>query len=43
MRADVQDPQGWVRLHDLKFFGIFVKEIAVSEKDVHVAGSAGRA
>ena len=38
MRADVQDPQRRIGLHDLKLLGIFVKKIAVSEKDVHKGG-----
>src|ERR1700674_746108 len=42
MRADVQDPQWWVGLHNLQLLGILVKEIAVSEKDVHVDVSTAR-
>jgi hypothetical protein len=38
MRADVEYPERRVGLHDLKFLGILVKEIAVSEKNVHGSG-----
>jgi hypothetical protein len=38
MRANIKDPKRRIRLHDLKLLGIFVKEIAVSEKDVHGDG-----
>ena len=37
MRANVQDPQWRVGLHDLKLFGILVKEITVGKEYVHVA------
>ena len=37
MRANVKDPQWRVRLHDLKLFGILVKEITVGKEYVHVA------
>src|SRR5215472_10240654 len=35
VRADVENAQGGVGLHDLKFLGIFVQEISVSEEDIH--------
>ncbi len=36
MRADIKDPQRWIGLHNLKLLGILVKEVTVSEKNVHV-------
>jgi hypothetical protein len=36
VRANVQDPQWRVRLHDLKLFGILVKEITVGKEYIHV-------
>src|ERR1022692_3772863 len=41
MRANVQDPQRRVGLHDLKFLGILVKEVTVSEQYVHVDSDDG--
>src|SRR3954471_6444751 len=34
MRADVQNPQRNVRLHDLEFFGVFVQKISVCQQEV---------
>jgi hypothetical protein len=35
MRADVQDSERRIRLHDLELLGILVQEIAVGKKEVH--------
>src|ERR1700730_16862592 len=38
MGADVQNTQWGIRLHDLKFFGIFVEKVAMREQEIHSHG-----
>jgi hypothetical protein len=38
VRTDIENPQRRIGLHDLKLFGILIKEVAVGEKDVHECG-----